>query len=80
MGNSIYVAWAVGWLVPCHSLNRETYEEQVFRRDNGFIMGCVEFDMPMKPPGGDVLERAEDTGGYLRRQIRAKDISLRTTL
>lgn len=53
MRNNIYIAWAVGWPVTCHSLNQETYEEQVFRQDNEFIMGCVEFELPLKPPDGD---------------------------
>ena len=74
MRNNIYKAWAVGCLVTCHSLNQETYEEQVFRKDNGFIVGQAEFEMPTKP-GGDGLQRVENTGGYLRRQIKAKDIS-----
>lgn len=55
MRNNIYVAWAVGWLVTHHSLTQKTYEEQVFRKDNGFIMGRVEFEMPLKPPRGDSL-------------------------
>lgn len=50
MGNNSYVAWAVGCLVTCHSLNQETYEEHVFRKD---IVECVEFEMRMKSPGGD---------------------------
>lgn len=53
MRNNFYVAWAVGWLGTCHPLNQKTHKEQVFRKDNGFIVGYVEFEMPMTPPRGD---------------------------